>query len=78
MRALLLAANVAVAIEPLPDLTRAMLARRDWTPWLRTGRLTLLVGPDYVGAAEAWRAFGASTADPPTLIAPLVGRSRGR
>jgi SAM-dependent methyltransferase len=64
-----------LAIEPVPEVTRAMLARRDWTSWLQSGRLTLLVGPAYAGAAEAWRAFktGEPT-NPPTIISPLVGR----
>jgi hypothetical protein len=64
-----------LAIEPVPETARAMLARRDWTPWLQSGRLTLLVGPDYAGSAEAWRAFktGEPT-NPPTIVSPLVER----
>ena len=44
-----------IAIEPFPALARAMLARRDWRDWLESGRLTMLVGPDYRGAAEVGR-----------------------
>ena len=64
-----------LAIEPVPETARAMLARRDWTHWLQSGRLTLLVGPAYAGSAEAWRAFktGEPTS-PPTIVSPLVER----
>lgn len=44
-----------IALEPFPELARAMLERREWGPWLDSTRLTLLVGPDYVGVAEVAR-----------------------
>lgn len=62
-----------LAIEPVPALTRLLLMRRDCAAWLSSGRLTLLVGPDYQGIADAWRAFP-SDAMPPTIITPLVDR----
>jgi SAM-dependent methyltransferase len=64
-----------LAIEPVPETARAMFARRDWSKWLQSGRLTLLVGPAYAGSAEAWRAFktGEPT-NPPTIVSPLVER----
>lgn len=44
-----------IVLESQPALARALLSRRDWRPALRSGRLRLLVGPDYDGAAQAWR-----------------------
>ena len=65
-----------LALEPSPATARAMLARRDWSKWLGTGRLMLLVGPDYRGSAEAWRMFGpGASTSPPTLMAPSVERA---
>ena len=31
-----------IAIEPIPELARAFQARRDWTSWTASGRLTLI------------------------------------
>jgi SAM-dependent methyltransferase len=64
-----------LVIEPVPETALAMLARRDWTKWLQSGRLTLLVGPAYTGSAEVWRAFktGEPT-NPKTIVSPLVER----
>jgi SAM-dependent methyltransferase len=61
-------------LEPVPAVARQMLARRDWTDWLSTGRLTLLVGPDYHGAIDAWRLVVAGGATPPTFVLPVVER----
>jgi hypothetical protein len=63
-----------LALEPLPGVTRAMLSRRDFGAWLASGRLTLLVGPDYTGAAEAWRLFAEPDAKPGVIMAPMLGR----
>jgi hypothetical protein len=65
--------NVLV-IEPVPAITRAMLARRDWTSWLETGRLTMLVGPDYAGRSDIWSLFGRGTETPPVIMAPIIER----
>src|SRR3989442_13366253 len=51
----------------MPDVAAAMLARRDWTPWLSSGRLTLLVGPEYHGASEAWKLIAGETT-PPMIV----------
>ncbi len=66
-----------LAIEPIPAITRAMLARRDWTNWIESGRLTILAGPDYTGSAEVWGLFGPGTPTPPTIMAPLLEREFG-
>lgn len=63
-----------IALEPLPGVARAMLARRDWTGWLASGRLTLLVGPDYAGATDAWRVFDRPDDRPAVIMAPVIGR----
>jgi hypothetical protein len=63
-----------IAFEAVPNVARAMLGRRDWSDWLRSGRLSIFVGPDYAGAAEAWRLFPAGVTAPPTLVSPLISR----
>jgi len=44
-----------IALEPDPGVATLMLGRRDWTRWLESGRLRLLTGPDYRGAATCSR-----------------------
>lgn len=44
-----------VLIEPDPGWAEQLLSARDWSGWILTGRLTLLVGPDFAGASGAWR-----------------------
>jgi SAM-dependent methyltransferase len=61
-----------LAIEPAPATVRAMFARRDWTRWITSGRLTLLVGPAYAGAAEAWRLFPAGVEHAPSIASPWL------
>lgn len=61
-----------LVLEPVPAVARLMLARRDWAPWLSSGRLTLLVGPDYQGAAEAWRVVAPDGRTPPTFALPVL------
>lgn len=61
-----------LAVEPVPATARALAARHDWTPWIASGRLTLLVGPAYAGAAEAWRVFPAGVEQAPTIAAPWL------
>jgi hypothetical protein len=56
-----------VALEPDPGVAVLMLARRDWTRWFEQGRLRLLTGPDYIGAANCGRHVDVST--PPTVLA---------
>src|SRR5688572_30768298 len=63
-----------LAIEPVPAVARAMLARRDWRGWLTSRRLTLLVGPHYAGAVDACRLFMSGGTPPPLVTAPLLAR----
>jgi hypothetical protein len=44
-----------LAIEPDPGLATLFLSRRDWRRWFMEGRLRLLTGPDYRGAADMAR-----------------------
>ena len=62
-----------LALEPLPNVLPHMLARRPWDTWMRDGRLRLLVGPDYDGAADAWRDLPVSP--PPIIVVhPVAAR----
>ena len=64
-----------VALEPDPGVAVLMLARRDWTSWIDQGRLRLLTGPDYRGAANCGRYVDVSA--PPTVLAsPLLADHR--
>lgn len=46
-----------VAIEPHPGLATLLLSRADWQRWFTEGRLRLLTGPEYEGAADVARAL---------------------
>jgi predicted O-methyltransferase YrrM len=63
-----------IAFEPLPDGLPHFHARRDWTSWVETGRLTIIEGPEYLNAAEAWAA-AAPAELPPVIVSPLLARS---
>jgi SAM-dependent methyltransferase len=69
------AAIRVVLIEPVPGIAKALLARRDWTRWITSGQLVLLVGPDFAGAAEAWRAVDVATSEPRTFVHPALERA---
>ncbi len=62
-----------VAFEPLPNGLPHMLGRRTWDAWMASGRLTLLVGPDYNGVADAWRTLPV-TPPPAIVVHPVVAR----
>lgn len=63
-----------LAIEPIRSLTRAMLARRDWDSWLHSGRLTLLVGPEYPDIELVSRLLSRAQGMPPVVLSPLLQR----
>ena len=44
-----------IAIEPHPGVATLFLSCRDWRRWFADGRLRLLTGPDYKGAADLAR-----------------------
>lgn len=60
------AATRVVLVEPDAGIAALLLARRDLTPLITSGRLCVLTGPDYGGAINCGR-FVDVTA-PPTLI----------
>lgn len=55
-----------VLLEPDAGIAALLLARRDLTSWITSGRLCLLTGPDYGGAMNCGRLVDVSA--PPTLI----------
>jgi hypothetical protein len=59
-----------VLIEPDPGLATILLSRRDWRGWINQGRLRLLTGPDFRGAADAARIFD-GLHDVPVVAHPL-------
>ena len=63
------AASKVLAVEPAPALARQATARPLWRSWMDAGRLTVLVGPDYGGYADAWRLI-AGDAQPPMIVDP--------
>ena len=64
------AASKVLAIEPAPELARQALARPLWRAWMDSGRLTVLVGPDYRGYADAWRLIAGDALQPPMIVDP--------
>lgn len=66
------AATKVLAIEPIAEAIAPMFARRDWTEWMTSGRLTLLLGPDYAGAADAWRLVDRRVLTPPMIVTPAL------
>ena len=63
-----------LALEPVPNVVAPLLERRDWSAWLTTGRLRLLVGPAYRGASDAWRGIDWRGAEPPVLVNAVLAR----
>jgi hypothetical protein len=63
-----------LAVEPLPAVVGRFLQRRDWTAWTESGRLTLLAGPDYKGASNAWRLFDPPPDRAPQITSPVLAR----
>lgn len=47
----------AVIIEPDAVRARAFLSARDWSAWTATGRMAVVVGPDFAGADALPRQF---------------------
>jgi predicted O-methyltransferase YrrM len=63
-----------IAFEPFADAIPHFLARRDWSAWLDTGRLSIVEGPDYLNAAKAWSAMAPSEA-PPVFVTPALAHA---
>ncbi|MGE0593354.1 MAG: motility associated factor glycosyltransferase family protein [Vicinamibacterales bacterium] len=67
-----------LAFEPEPATVPPLLARRDWQPWLASGRLRVLLGPEYRGAAEYWRWLGDGQDGPVLVVHPAIEALRPR
>jgi hypothetical protein len=65
-----------LVLEPEPALARAMLLRRDWRPLIAAGRLMVLTGPAFDGAAEAWRLAGDGAVEPLVFAHPVITAAR--
>lgn len=65
-----------LVLETEPALLPWFLARRDWRPFIESGRLAVLVGPGFEGSQIAWRLFGDGEASPLLLAHPILGKSR--
>jgi hypothetical protein len=65
-----------LVLETEPALLPWFLARRDWRPFIESGRLAVLAGPGFEGSQIAWRLFGDGEASPLVLAHPLLGKSR--
>jgi hypothetical protein len=69
------ASTRVIALEPDPGVAVLLLARRDWSRWFDEGRLRLLTGPDYHGAATLGRHVDVS--QPPDVLAnPQIAAQR--
>src|SRR5262249_46862901 len=64
------ASTNVLAIEPVLARVRQSMDRPQWQSWIKSGRLTLLVGPDNAGYADAWRLIARSALQPPMLVDP--------
>jgi hypothetical protein len=64
-------ATRVLVFEPDRDCARAFLEARDWSSWFASGRLHLLVGPDYADRAGAWQALD-DDGDPPIVQHPVL------
>jgi hypothetical protein len=63
-----------LVIEPEPSFVRQMLSRHDWRPALESGRLLILLGPDYAGSSAAWRMVDGRA--PVVIEHPVLTRAR--
>jgi hypothetical protein len=65
-----------LVLEPEAGFIPWFLARRDWRPLIDAGRLLVLGGPDFPGAAQAWRVLGRSSTEPLRLVHPVLATAR--
>ena len=63
-----------LAFEPLADTLVPMFKRRDWCEWISSGRLTLLYGPDFAGASDAWKLVDGRVPAPVIIVHPVLKR----
>ena len=63
-----------LVVEPTRGLALAWLRRRSWRALIDTGRLRLLVGPGYGGAAAASQFLGGAWTHLPVIVNPVLAR----
>jgi hypothetical protein len=68
--------GTVVALEPEPATIDPLLSRRDWSSWIREGRLRLLVAPEFTGASNCWSFFGDGSVQPAVFVSPVLARIR--
>jgi len=61
-----------IAVEPEPAAARALASWDRWSAWQQSGRLQLLVGPDYDGASTAWKHLDGDADAPPLVVDPAL------
>jgi hypothetical protein len=61
-----------LVFEPEAACVTAMFERRTLRDLIEAGHLMVLTGPDFDGAATAWRLLGRIAVDPPLLIHPVI------
>lgn len=64
-----------VAMEPDPTHALVLLSRRDWREAIVSGRLTILIGPEYPGASSSARKLDVTTA-PLVITDPVLALHR--
>jgi hypothetical protein len=65
-----------LVVEPEPAIGAVMLDRRDYRDLIEAGRLLVISGPEFDGAADAWRVLGRLAAEPPRLVHPVIAVAR--
>jgi Protein of unknown function DUF115 len=68
--------GTVLALEPEADTIAPLLSRRDWTSWIGTGRLRLLMAPEFTGASTCWSLFGDGSSTPPIIVNPALAQIR--
>ncbi len=66
-----------LAVEPDRVAASTVLRSPRIQAWVRSGRLTYLVGPDYSGADQAWRIFPTAVDESPILVHPASALAMG-
>jgi SAM-dependent methyltransferase len=64
------ASTKVLALEPIASPAQKGMLRPTWRAWMAAGRLAVLVGPKYIGFADAWRMVGRDAPQPPMLVDP--------
>ena len=65
-----------LALEPAGRTVQPLLARRDWTAWIRSDRLRILCAPQFDGASDAWRLFDDGSSAPAVYVNPAIANLR--